>query len=87
MTKPEISSVSPFFIVHDGAAALSFYLVCVDSNSRTRTATSCFSVVLGPKAGFDVRQCIVQPGRAQQRAAGDVRGRTRLGADVGHLEI
>src|SRR5260370_25367789 len=25
MTKPEISSVSPFFIVHDGAAALSFY--------------------------------------------------------------
>jgi uncharacterized glyoxalase superfamily protein PhnB len=26
MTKPEISSVSPFFIVHDCAAALSFYL-------------------------------------------------------------
>ncbi len=25
MTKPEISSVSPFFIVQDGAAALSFY--------------------------------------------------------------
>ena len=25
MTKPEISSVSPFFIVNDGAAALSFY--------------------------------------------------------------
>ena len=25
MTEPEISSVSPFFIVHDGVAALSFY--------------------------------------------------------------
>ena len=25
MTKPEISSIAPFFIVHDGAAALSFY--------------------------------------------------------------
>jgi hypothetical protein len=25
MTKPEISSVSPFFIVHDVVAALSFY--------------------------------------------------------------
>jgi catechol 2,3-dioxygenase-like lactoylglutathione lyase family enzyme len=25
MTQPEISSVSPFFIVQDGAAALSFY--------------------------------------------------------------
>jgi hypothetical protein len=25
MTKPEISRVSPFFIVIDGAAALSFY--------------------------------------------------------------
>ena len=25
MTRPEISSVSPFFIVHDAAAALSFY--------------------------------------------------------------
>ena len=25
MTKPEISSVAPFFIVQDGAAALSFY--------------------------------------------------------------
>ena len=24
-TVPEISTVSPFFIVHDGAAALSFY--------------------------------------------------------------
>ena len=25
MTRPEISSISPFFIVHDTAAALSFY--------------------------------------------------------------
>ncbi len=25
MTEPGISSVSPFFIVHDGVAALSFY--------------------------------------------------------------
>src|SRR6202795_3130093 len=25
MTRPEISSISPFFIVHDAAAALSFY--------------------------------------------------------------
>ena len=25
MTRPEISGISPFFIVHDAAAALSFY--------------------------------------------------------------
>ena len=25
MTRPEISRISPFFIVHDAAAALSFY--------------------------------------------------------------
>jgi len=32
----------------------------VDSSLRTRTATFYFSVVLGSKAGCDVRKCVVR---------------------------
>jgi hypothetical protein len=52
-------------------------MVCVDSNSRTLAATYCFSVVLGPKAGFVVRSCIVRqvaPNNALQPTCEDARG-------------
>src|SRR5438132_8690113 len=57
---------------------------CVDSSLRTRTATFYFSVVLGSKA-VRCAQMRRQAGRAQQHAAGGVRRRTRLSADVRRL--